>query len=308
MTLKYLFYGGNRHKKATALIAALESRGWRSALDVPSCNALFVDSDVHIDAMQAARRRNKPIFIYPHAGRPNLFNDFPNFPIYPNITAGFFPSDGQIEIMRRINIPYPLESIGWFLCLQRPFTPRHGYRRVLFAPIHPNSDNALSDVDKQINIDTFKILVHMAHSNEIKLTVRYIRKLENNGLWIEPGVKYNEVKPQTDTIQMDEADLVVSHQTYAYIAIARGIPVVMMGESIPPRMGYFQKKDFSYANSWDQYKDLLMYPLDILAASNVRELFHEAISSDERIKEWRARMIGEPFNPNRFVDRVESYL
>lgn len=306
--MKFYFHGGNRQGKAGALIEALESRGWQGAIMMNKCDAFFADVDKDTQYLDKMHRMGKKIFMFPHAARPNLFNDFGRFPIYPHTSAGFQMADGHIEILRIIGVHYPIEVIGWFYCPMKEFKPRESYRNVLFAPIHPNSDNSLSDVDKGLNQDTFKKLLTMVKSAEIRLTVRFIRGLENNGLWQVPGVKYVQVQPTIDYSQIDEADLVVSHQTFAYIAIARGVPVVMMGEEVPPRVGSPAKQDFRFAQSWDKYKDLLMYPLDILAVDDVRALFCRAIASDAEIVDWRTRLIGKPFDPAYFVQRVESYF
>jgi hypothetical protein len=305
---QFYFHGGNRQMKATALIAALEAHGWHGAITMSGCDIFFADVDKDTQYMDTMHRSGKRIFLYPHAARPNLFNDFGSFPIYPHVTAGFQMADGHVEILRRIGVEYPIEVIGWFYCPMRPFQPRDSFRNVLFAPIHPNSDNSLSDVDQQINKDTFKRLLSLVKAAEIKLTVRFVRKLENNGLWKIPGVKYIQGEPKIDYSQIDGADVVVSHQTFAYLAIARGVPTVMMGEDVPPRVGSPIKKDFRFAKTWNNYRDLLMYPLDILAVDDVRALLQIAISDDSMIADWRSRLIGKPFDPAYFVQRVESYL
>jgi hypothetical protein len=119
----------------------------------------------------------------PHAARPNVFNDFDGYPIYSHITAGFVASCGHVEVIRRIGINYPLEVIGWYLCPMKPFQPRENYRKVLFAPIHPNNNGTLSSIDRKVNIDTFKILLALVEAGEIELTVRYLRKMDTGGIW-----------------------------------------------------------------------------------------------------------------------------
>jgi len=309
----YYFHGGNRHGKATALITALESHGWHDAPALKS-NAIFVDSDTDKQFLNTMYQRGKNIFMYPHAGSPNLINDFEHYPISPFIKAGFVSAQGHLEIQRIIGIDYPLEVMGWHLCETRPFQKRDSYRNVLFAPIHPNADGTLSEINQKINKDTFEKLSPLVQSGEIDLTVRFIGNSKDNGLsTFENGIRWMNVKPeidtkQIDTKQIDEADIVIGHQTFAYLAVARGIPTLMMGENIAPRLGSERLKDFQWSKSWSHYKNILEYPHDILQDVDTLNLFRAVIAGDPYTNDWRERMIGKPFNPDYFVARVESYL
>jgi len=132
--------------------------------------------------------------------------------------------------------------------------------------------------------------------------------LDKNGLWEAPGVIYVEGQPDQSYAQIDAADVVVSHQTFAYIAVARGVPTVMMSEQYPPRIGCEEYNTFQYVMNWEKYRDLLAYPLDILAEDDTLALFQRAVRSDEEIVNWRCRLIGEPFDPLQFVKKVKKYL
>lgn len=306
------FYVWNHENKGKVLIRTLQAAGWQFTGQMGKAHAMFSDNDIRsrAKALQDMYQRGKKIFLYPHAARPTIFNDFPG-PQYASckyVHADFVTAEGHIEIMRRAGVDHPFEIIGWYLCPMRPFIPCESYRKVLFAPIHPNADGSLSKYDKQINADTFKKLLELIGKNEIDLTVRYIGTLPQNGLWKADDVIYTLGDKDQSYKEIDEADLVVSHQTFAYIAIARGVPTVMMGESIPPRIGCEADQSFAWARSWEQYKDLLMYPFDILAEEDTIALFKDAIASDEEIRDWKTRLIGDEFNPERFVELVKKYL
>lgn len=304
------FYLFNHQNKGTALVRALQQAGWNWTAQLGRADVIFSDSDVPARAkiLASFHQRGKKIFLYPHAARPTLFNDFPGYPPSPYIDAHYITAAGHVPIMRSIGLPYPLEVMGWHLCPMKPFEPRTSARRVLFAPIHPNSNGTLSVGDRKINADTLRKLLPLVRSGEIELTIRYLRGLDKNGIWKEDGITYIEGDPDQSYAQIDDADVVIAHQTFAYIAIARGVPVIMMGEDVPPRMGCEEHRDFQYARSWKKYKDLLMYPFDILAADDVAALFQRAVQSDCEIADWRTRLIGEPFNGPRFVKLVEKYL
>ena len=306
--MKFYFY--NHQNKGLPLARAMESAGWIWTAQAGFADCVFSDSDAKARAksLTSFHQRGKKIFLYPHAARPNLFNDFEGYPPFPHVSAHFVSAIGHIEILKRVGVRNSFEVIGWYLCPIQPFQPREHARKILFAPIHPNSNGTLSKSDRKVNADAFRKLLPLVESGEIELTVRYLRKLENGGLWMAEGVTYIEGQADQSYEQIDQADLVVSHQTFAYIAIARGVPTVMMGEAIPPRIGCEEYGTFQYVQNWDKYKDLLMYPLDVLAEDDTLALFQRAIHSDEEIIDWRCRLIGEPFDPVRFIQTVKKYL
>jgi hypothetical protein len=223
------------------------------------------------------------------------------------ITAQFVPTEGHAEIMRLYGNPYMLHAIGWHLCPVEPFKPRHQLKNILFAPIHPNSNGFLCKLDRELNAETYRRLLEFSRSNNIKLTVRYLHKLEQNGLGVESGVRDLRGDPDQSFSEIDLADLVVAHHTFAYMAIARGVPTVMMGEWHAPRMGS-KEHEMITAISWEKYQHLLAYTYDILAEADTLALFKRAIACDEEIADWRQRMIGEPFDGEKFATIVERYL
>lgn len=304
------FFCYNHQGKADAYIQALTTRGWRQIKDPGQALFILSDSDVltRFKSLKEYHRRNIKIFLYPHAARPNIFWDFPDTRYAEFITAHFVAAEGHIEIMRAYGNPYPLEVVGWHLCPIHPFRPRTEIKRIVFAPIHPNNNGFLCKLDKELNQETFKRLQSLM-TDTISLTVRHLHDLKQNGLWRAGGVEYIEGKPDLSCLEIDQADLVVGHQTYPTLAVARGVPTLMMGEWHRPRWGGTEEK-LSYVRSWEKYRDLLMYPLDILAPAeaDLPALLNRAIQSDCDTADWRRRLIGEPFAPGRFVDALESFL
>ena len=306
---KFFFY--DHQHKAAKLIEALQAAGWKQ-VSPSQARVVFFDTDYGImrKTIKQHHRTGKKIFMYPHAGPVNLFNDTEGNAPMDCIAANFVTAVGHKEVLERIDYPRPIETIGWYLCPMKPFEPRAQAVKILFAPIHPNADGNLSDVDKTINATAFRRLLPLVENGIISLTVRYLRQLEQNGLWTAESVNYIEGKPDQSYTEIDAADLVISHQhqTIAYIAIARGVPVVMMGTDKPPRFGSPAKGNFEYAKSFEKYKDLLLYPFDILSEMDTLALFRRAVHSDVEIADWRRRMVGEPFDAARFTKKVEAYL
>ena len=307
-SMRFFFY--NHQNKGLPLVRAMQAAGWTWTAQSATAAAVFSDSDVpsRIKSLKGFLERGAKIFLYPHAARPNLFNDFEGYPWYPNVTANFVLAEGHIEILKRIGVQHTFEAVGWYMCPMKPFQPREQARKILFAPIHPNANGTLSSADRKVNADTFRKLLALVGSGQIDLTVRYLRDLDKQGMWMVDGVNYIKGEADGSYVEIDQADLVVSHQTFAHIAIARGVPTVMMGEDFPPRIGCEEYGTFKYVKNFDKYKDLLMYPLDILAEDDTLALFERAIRSDEEIADWRRRLIGEPFGALNFIKKVMRYM
>jgi len=98
---------------------------------------------------------------------------------------------------------------------------------------------------------------------------------------------------------------VIGHQTFAYLAVARGKPTLMMREDLPPHT--VSHGQTVYAQSWEKYADLMMYPLDILAGEPA-ELIRRACQGDAAAAAWRERFVSTPWDAKKFVTILESYL
>ena len=242
-------------------------------------------------------------FIYPHAARPNLVNDI--IREWAHVSAHFVVSQGHADVMRQFGYSRPLVPVGWSLCPIRKFEPRPYPRKVLFAPIHPRC----SPVDQDVNRETFKRLERLARAGDIELTVRFIRSLPDSGLEkVEhPNIRYTVGTMNQGYGQIDGADVVVGHQTIAWLAVARGMRTVMMAEDMPTHI-QLRNRPVQWVKNWKKYEDLLCYPLDILATPDTLGLLQRAVASDDDIADWRRRMIGSPFRRDRFLKKLEELL
>lgn len=306
------FHFHSHQGKSDKLIEALVNvGGFRQVHSPKIADVIFTDVDIgdHAGELEILhKQRGKKIMVIPHAGMPNFFGDFPIYKSLSITRVQFVPAVGHVEVMRAWGYDKPLEIIGWYFCPLVRFRPRFETRKVLFAPIHPNADNTLSHVEKQINAEAYKKLLALVDSGDIRLTVRYLRGLENNGLWNYPGVKYVAGKPDQTTKEIDESDIVVSKKTMQYMAVARGVPCVGMGEHIPPPSGSESRNNYMEVQSWDKYRVTMAYPIDILAESDTLALLNHVAVSDGLVAGWRQRMIGEAFSPEKFVELVKKYL
>ena len=254
-----------------------------------------------------ARSRNIPVFLYPHAARPMVIYDGCVKP--RPVTAMFTQAPGGKALMEKIGYPYPVEVSGWAFCEVRPFAPITEIGRILFAPIHANGNGYLNRIDKDINRRTYERLFAFCKNWGAELSVRYIDSLEKcglDGVEVEDFVEMHKGKKNNSTLDIETADIVVSHQTFAWMAVALGIPTVMMAEDVPPRSGN-SDESFCFVEHWDDYKADLMFPLDILA-EDPETVIGKACAGYSAVEDWKARLIGEPFDGPAFVAKLESYL
>ena len=293
----------NHQGKADKLIEALSPKYTPDITEGARERARFMltDNDVRGRVPQLERAKKlgvQSFLVYPHTARPSMIND--NWPAWEGTAAQFVVNEYHAEVLRGYGYKKPLESIGWTLCPIREFreTPA---REVLFMPIHPRN----APIDRKVNKEAFDRLV--ALGGAINLTVRYVGDLIDNGIPEVGGVTYIQGRMNQNFAEIDAADVVVGHQTAAWIAVARGVPTVMMAEDMPT---HFRTWANEYVNtkSWDKVSHLFRYPLDILAEDDTMAILTRAARSDSEIADWRRRMIGEAFDPQRFVEIVERYL
>jgi hypothetical protein len=288
--------------KGDVIQEALEQAGHTKVSKWRDAGMIWMDHDQRWE-LRRIQQAGKPVFIYPHSARSMILWDG----IIPSTSAvkcNFVFGKGSVEVMKRYGYKRPVEAIGWTYSPVLPFTPSKEIRKILFAPIHPNrmqdpQGRRLMEHDQSLNRKVVSILRKIPSD----VTIRYGGNLEDNGLKPEEGFKYS-ISDLTiaGTIQaIQDADIVIGHQTFAYLSVALGKPTVMFGEdTIPHSMQVCVR-------SWDCYKDLLMFPFDLLQGDPMRVL-EEAASTDRAIQDWKQNFIGEPFDAAKFSSLVEKYI
>ena len=293
--------------KEKAYVAALQAAGYRSHIGdrLRAVFALYnMDAGHRSVTLDRFHKRGIPVFIYPHAARPMVVWDGVH-PVWPHAKCNFVTGPGHVEVMQRFDYPIPMEVTGWTYCEQRPFEPVKEPKKILFGPIHPSARGWIADIDRELNQKTFARLLEYCQESGAQLTVRHIKEINYSGLKKVPGVTYIQGVPNQTITEIDAADVVIGHQTFAYLSVARGKPTLMMGEDIPPRTIYHGT--LSYVVNWEKYADLLMFPLDILQGETAEQIA-KACKRNAKVTAWRNRFIGEPFDGAVFVQKLESYL
>ena len=263
----------------------------------------LIDNDVYGRGFleRLAKKGCQNFFVYPHDAGPNLTNDI--HPAWNRTTAAFVTTPRHAEIMGLYGYEKPIHVIGWHLCKQRPFKPTDG-RRVLFAPIHPRC----AAEDQEANRKAFDILAALAKDDKIELTVRYIGNLKDSNIprLRNKNIKYVEGRAEPAIWQIDRADVVVAYLTFAYLAAARGKPLIYFGSDLVHHLLPLGQP-LEYAPNWDRYSHLMRYPYDIADTDDPFGMILEASAFDNRVAAWRKEMIGEPFNPDTFRELIAGY-
>jgi hypothetical protein len=302
----------NHQNKGIVYGDTLLHTGWKMVDEDEHADIALVDSDVtpyRLIKLQKFVDRGIKVFVYPHSARPPFFYDYLGYKPFQGVAARFVSAFGHEVVMELMGMDttnvYP---VGWSYCQMRPFSGKQ-IKNVLFAPLHANGNGWLSDTDKEMNREVQDRLVHTVNQHNLHLLVRYLGQLSGCGLERMPGVDYvqGEHRPESTLLHIDHADLVVGTETFAYMSVARGKPTLMMGEERAPRYGN-SESTFRYVQNWDTYKGLVMYPFDILEEDDTFVLMVKATTKSKDVEEWKARMIGEPFDPVTFLEHVESYL
>lgn len=303
----------NHQNKAAKFLDALNHGGKYILLDCDRCyrgvKFVLTDTDIlgrrgRLEQMRQGGVRR--FFVYPHAARPDLVNDA--YPEWAFTTAHFVVTETHAEVMRQFGYSRPLIPIGWSLCPLKDFKPRLEPRKILFAPIHPRC----SEIDQKVNRETFRRLEGLAKAGDIHLTVRFIKSLSESGLArVEhPNITYTVGAMSQGYADIDNADVVIAHQTFKYLAVARGVPTIAMATGMPTHI-QMKNKPVRWVKNWGAYVDLMRYPFDILDCPDrmsVLKMLCTVTQENEVVADWRRRMIGAPFQKDRFVEKLEALL
>jgi len=302
----------HQHKGIEYVMALIRGGHWRTFRRM-SADMIFFDHDIGPrgigwrQGLEQAHEAGKPVFMIPHSARPNVMAD--THPAWPHTRALFTIAEGHKEVMQVLNYPCPIEISGWTYSDIRDFKPvkPRGEIKVLFAPIHPNQNGYLTDEDKQLNAQVFRLLMDTPN---IDITVRHIKSLELNGLWHEDSVNYVSGQPDGTTTEIEQADVIIGAYTIAHISVALGKPLIMMAEQMRPHVGNTPGQVF-YSDKWETYREIMRYPFEIedcTDGSDFLEMARVVMAGQKSVEAWKERFIGRPFDGPKFVEQVERYL
>jgi hypothetical protein len=296
-----------KHQNKALVLAKALKRGGYNIVDSPiMADVLLIDHDIkefgHQEHVKRFHDAGKPVFIYPHGAAPLLCWDGIHEPS-DMIKANFVTSKGHQQVMKRYGYPIPTHVIGWYLCEQKPWEPTNGYK-VLFGPIHPMMGYVfMFPEDLEANKRTYERLLEI---KMIDLTVRHIGNLQNNGLWEDERATIYQGKTDQNLDLIKQADLVIANGTMAYMAIALGIPTIMLNQLTPAREPDIHTLERMESVSIEKYEKYMRYPFDVENDSTLQKVIDDACQKEP--KQWRKRFIGEQFDPVYFVKLLEGLI
>lgn len=265
-----------------------------------------IDMPQRITDMKHALNNGASLFIYPHSAVPPTMWDYKSFPPSDKVTGVFVQAPGHVRVMRAYGCKHPAHVVGWSFCKQQNF--HYGeIKRILYAPIHPIiATGYLNRSHKYINAMSYDKIVKFCRARNIELTVRFIGEHYQNSIPNDDDVRYVQGFANLNHQDIDEADLVISSGTFAYMAVARGKPTIFTGQDYAPVYG---KNDYHIEQSpnWKQYTKIMRYPFELLEDKPMEQLI-ESVNDSAIIQKWRSDFIGEPFDGQKVVNIIKSNL
>jgi hypothetical protein len=293
-------------RKSDAVAGALNWSGHELVAEPPA-DALLIDFDPpyppYKPLLDQCEKDGTTVILYPHSGgSPDLSYDGLWEPD-PRVDANLVMAPGHAELLRRLEYPAPVHVVGWTYGELKPFVPRTDVRSVVFAPIHPVGQGYMVDEYREQNTQVFEQLV----KGPWQLIVRHVGTLEMYGLRRVDGVEYVQSHGRKESAEIDRADAVVAgNGTFPTLAISRGVPTVLYSQ-VTAALGLIGE-DLPTLGRPELYRDYIYYPFDALQSGPLDEVVHAAARSDDQIKTWKRRFIGEPFDAFKFVELAEKIV
>jgi len=303
------FYCIRNKDSADEYIAALVGAGYEVIPTMDLADFMLIDCE------HAGRKRagifefanKKPVFIYPHT--PYSYWLWDGVYQAASVACNFVVGEGAIQAMKAYGYPYRAEAVGWTGCDTRPFVPRTG-TRLLFAPPHllGNSKYAMHKDVFPIIQQTAKFIADNHREFESILVSHSWQGVEASGVEILSNIKnvkfqsfnaYKTEAPRKHALsQIAQADLVISANTLAYLAIAQGVPTIMFGNDL---LGTYRVRNY------DRYRDIYEYPLN-LEYMGIEAVLNARHKLGYNMERWKELNIGKPFDAEKFISVVKEYV
>lgn len=282
--------------QADAYISALLSAGFQETNSVHDADFVLADWErmgVTRRDLYAYGANGKPIFVYPHT--PYSYFIWDGIQSLPNVTCNFVPAQGPKMGMQSFGYPNRVEVVGFHCGPVRPFQPTDG-SRLLFAPAHPLHDGKYASAETEQETQRAYEWVLDNRSRFESVTVRCTRGavIEYTDVRYDHVDPYREPRPNAAALfAIENADLVLSVGTFAYLSAAAGKPTIMYGSAVPSNRA-------GYAKHYDLYRSHFEYPL-LLERMQIDAVAMVCRESSPALDTWRELNIGEPFDTGKFL-------
>ena len=301
------YYISDNRDKSKPYREALNKYGYQET-SVAEADFVLLDhnwKDGYRDAtkiFRECRADGKKIFMFPHGFRCNMFWDA----IYTtddNIDAFFAPASGHIMVMKAGGYPAPMISTGFPWCKVKKWEPVTPVK-ILFAPIHPDWGETYiySQFALEWNKEAWAKIRLLKHKKEI--TVYHGLTPEVNGLTTEDEIIYHRSDLTIDAAValIDKHDLIIAHDTFAALAIARGKSVIMFNDH------FYHAPNGMISKYWGFYERAgFIYPHNIIGCDDLDNLILQAGRPDTRVATWKTNFIGVSFDPYYFISKIKEF-
>lgn len=222
-----------------------------------------------------------PAVLYPHGGNVCLDWDG-HLPMHPNVSVILTHGPGHGEVLAAYGCPVPTVPVGW--CYSETAPPRYPAKveRVLFVAAHASGSGYLPEGLARAGREALTAACELFPAVHVRV----------------PGQRRGLTHAD-----IDAADLVIADNgTVAHLALARGVPLVMYGTRTAPDLGHDAPH---FPAQWNHYRHLMAYPFDT-ADAPLGALVEQVCRRSPGVDEYRRRMVGGPFCPERVVAFVEA--
>jgi len=237
--------------------------------------------------------------LYPHSVLPEWWYGVDFLPD-PKIQFRFEIASAQVDAVKMILPKLPTEICGWPFSEIKPFRACSNPTKVLFASIHPPKYAPLRPEAARANSEILSSLKKLRNNYNIR--IRYLRKLEAQGLEQVPGIEYKQGLPDGSTKDIEWADVVIAEQTFLWLSAALGKPTIGILQTVCPRGNNLKSKR---TDDWEKWWHLVRHPLSH-NEGNMKNLIEQA--SKYEPKEWKRWNIGKKMEPENISNTIERYL
>ena len=294
--------------KAHMLRQALERQGHVVTDRYPVGDVLLIDYDGpyshYPDTIKRHVDGGAKVFLYQHGANPMTHYDGIQEP-HPAVRGFFTFAPGYKAVMEAYGYPHPVHVVGWYYCPLVDWQPVEDIKRILYAPWHPIQSDFIPPMGKALNREISDDLAAMKKARpDLHIRVRHVGPLVHNNLQQEPGLDYRLVSVKLEWDDIDWADVIISHGTFARMAVARGKPTLFYGQEQTPYDGFYES--YREVDNFHKYRHLMQYPWDYDDGPGLWDLLQQVSQSEPTT--WKAGFIGKPFDGELFSNLLVSEL
>ena len=248
---------------------------------------------------------NKPVFIYPHSPLAYFIWDghYAPLPVQCNFVIG----EAARLSLAAYGYSHRVEMCGWNRCEIQAFTPTSG-RRLLFVPARTRGDGKYTNqAYAEMTPKAFQFVLDHREAFD-HVVVCYVRDFVNEQEYAGTGIEFVKTNPRqavSPTLDMlrriEEADLVISCETVACLAVARGKPTVVYNAKAVPATGYIP------AAQYERYRQYYEFPL-ALEDMSLQDILNVCRAPDPNVEQWKRMNIGEPFDAGKFLAVIQEHV